>query len=351
MPQLCSSAFVEAKAKPGPIPCYSRSENEVPPTGTGDLTRPQSQPGTDRAGQSYGCKILDAVPPGTPLPVGDTAESAITDVVGAMSLSELIEVLAQMKAFVITYPKAARQLLMDHPQIAYAVFMGLIISNIIPFDILTRMMEVNRSRLTVSNHLHLSAAGFQEWQKSENEDDGADDVPPGLTLLATTVFMDHAQHSQSIHAGISSPSAGGNEQGLTDPPARYCGEMLDWDVAPGLGCLTASRHTSTPEEFWRTEMLIAEEELGHALRVLLIQPPEDIEALNRIYTYIVNVVLPHAKNSQEIYDTRGYSFVEHTVTYREWRTVTAAEPGDNWGDEQYTALVDQIFGEFCFAQT
>ena len=153
----------------------------------------------------------------------------------------------------ITYPKAARQLLVDHPQIAYAVFMGLIISNIIPFDILTRMMEVNRSRLTVSNHLHLSAAGFQEWQKSENEDDGADgtnslcllrprlnqtvppDVPPGLTLLATTVFMDHAQHSQSIHAGISSPSAGGNEQGLTDPPARYCGEMLDWDVAPGLG--------------------------------------------------------------------------------------------------------------------
>jgi hypothetical protein len=105
--------------------------------------------------------------------------------------------------------------------------------------------------------------------------------------------------------------------------------MLDWDVAPGLGCLTASRHTSTPEEFWRTEMLIAEEELGHAVRVLLIQLPEDIEALNRIYTYIANVVLPHATNSQEIYDTRGYSFVEHTVTYREWRTVTAAEPGDN----------------------
>jgi hypothetical protein len=127
--------------------------------------------------------------------------------------------------------------------------------------------------------------------------------------------------------------------------------MLDWDVAPGLGCLTASRHTSTPEEFWRTEMLIAEEELGHAVRVLLIQLPEDIEALNRIYTYIANVVLPHATNSQEIYDTRGYSFVEHTVTYREWRTVTAAEPGDNWGDEQDTALVDQLFEQLCFPQT
>ncbi|KAJ7797260.1 hypothetical protein B0H14DRAFT_3493922 [Mycena olivaceomarginata] len=199
---------------------------------------------------------------GPPSPVGDTAESAITNVVGAMSLSDLIEVLAQMKAFVITYPKAARQLLVDHPQIAYAVFMGLIISNVIPFDILTRMMEVNRSRLTVSNHLHLSAAGCQEWQKSENEDDGADG------------------------------------------------------------------------EFWRTEMLITEEELGHALRVLLIQPPEDIEALNWIYTYIANVVLPHATNSQEIYDT-----------------LTAAEPGDNWGDEQDTALVDQLFEQFCFAQT
>ncbi|KAJ7842112.1 hypothetical protein B0H14DRAFT_2586516 [Mycena olivaceomarginata] len=180
MPQLCSSAFVEAKAKPGPI---RRSENEVLPTGTGDLTRPQSQLGTDRAGQSHGCKILDAVPPGTPLPVGDTAESVITEAVGAMSLSDLIEVLAQMKAFVITYPKAARQLLVDHPQIAYAVFMGLIISNVIPFDILTRMMEVNRSCLTVSNHLHLSAAGCQEWQKLENQDGGADDCTPQMYPL------------------------------------------------------------------------------------------------------------------------------------------------------------------------
>ncbi|KAJ7491564.1 hypothetical protein B0H11DRAFT_1911822 [Mycena galericulata] len=95
----------------------------------------------------------------------------------------------------------------------------------------------------------------------------------------------------------------------------------------GLGCSSGTRLSDgkpsyfNPRRILETEMLIAEEELGDALRVLLIQPPEDIEALNRIYTYIANVV------------------------------VTAAEPGDNWGDEQDTALVDQLFEEFCFPQT
>lgn len=41
----------------------------------------------------------------------------------------------------ITHPNQARQFLSQHPQVAYAVFFGLITSNIIPADVLTRMLE------------------------------------------------------------------------------------------------------------------------------------------------------------------------------------------------------------------
>ncbi|KAJ7898811.1 hypothetical protein B0H14DRAFT_2556879 [Mycena olivaceomarginata] len=152
---------------------------------------------------------------------------------------------------------------------------------------------------------------------------GADDVSPGLTLLATTAFMDHASILSLYMLGFRIP--------LLEEMNKDRETSLQDIVGK---CWIGIRHTSTPEEFWRTEMLIAEEELGHTVRVLLIQLPEDIEALNRIYTYIANVVLPHATNSQEIYDT-----------------LTAAEPGDNWGDEQDTALVDQLFEQLCFPQT
>ncbi|KAJ7151452.1 hypothetical protein C8R43DRAFT_1005237 [Mycena crocata] len=89
-----------------------------------------------------GSEILAVVPPGKPLAPGDTAAESITRTLAkSMSDSQLIEVIAQMKAFVITHPKQAHQLLSHHPQLAYAIFMGLIMSKIIPADILHRMVE------------------------------------------------------------------------------------------------------------------------------------------------------------------------------------------------------------------
>ncbi|KAJ7934552.1 hypothetical protein B0H13DRAFT_1855149 [Mycena leptocephala] len=142
MPQVCSSALkgklgsqgIQAKEKPGPIPHDSTPQGVVTRTGTASgsmsgLTGSRSQPSENRAARPEGCEILDAVPDGTPILLGDTAESAITHVVAGMAPSQLIEVLAQMK-------------------IAYAVSMGLIISKIIPFDILTRMLEANRSPIS-----------------------------------------------------------------------------------------------------------------------------------------------------------------------------------------------------------
>ncbi|KAJ7653315.1 hypothetical protein DFH06DRAFT_1205290 [Mycena polygramma] len=104
-------------------------------------SEPRSQWRLENRG-SEGSDILAAAPPGKPLEPGKGAQEAITFAIAqGMTESQLIEVLAQMKAFVITRPRDAQQLLSHHPQLAYAVFMGLITSNIIPPDILTRMLE------------------------------------------------------------------------------------------------------------------------------------------------------------------------------------------------------------------
>ncbi|KAJ7821168.1 hypothetical protein B0H13DRAFT_2377533 [Mycena leptocephala] len=89
--------------------------------------------------------ILATIPLGKPLGSGEQAQAVITNFIGrGMSEKQLIEVLAQMKAFVITYPKQAHAFLSNHPQVAYAVFMGLFTSKILPADILNRMLNANQ---------------------------------------------------------------------------------------------------------------------------------------------------------------------------------------------------------------
>ncbi|KAJ7801480.1 cleavage stimulation factor subunit 2, hinge domain-containing protein, partial [Mycena olivaceomarginata] len=80
------------------------------------------------------------VPTKKPLGADEKAQDAITHAIAHMDRSRLIEVLAQMKAFVITYPKRARQFLSHHPQVAYAIVMGLLTSKTIPEDILSPML-------------------------------------------------------------------------------------------------------------------------------------------------------------------------------------------------------------------
>ncbi|KAJ7258289.1 hypothetical protein C8J57DRAFT_1472417 [Mycena rebaudengoi] len=58
-------------------------------------------------------------------------------------LASVSAVLAHMKAFVITRPEKARQVLQAHPQLGYAIFMGLITSKIIPAEVLQRMLEAS----------------------------------------------------------------------------------------------------------------------------------------------------------------------------------------------------------------
>ncbi|KAH8825171.1 hypothetical protein DL96DRAFT_1612165 [Flagelloscypha sp. PMI_526] len=85
--------------------------------------------------------FLAQIPPGMNLPPGLGATDAISNTLGTMDPKHSIEVLAQMKAFTITHPDAARKLLTSHPQFSYAIFQSLIINKIIDPQILQRMIE------------------------------------------------------------------------------------------------------------------------------------------------------------------------------------------------------------------
>ncbi|KAJ6474063.1 hypothetical protein C8R47DRAFT_1294458, partial [Mycena vitilis] len=133
-----SDPFVEGKTT-------VREELRVMDGGALGPSEPRSQWRTEnrRSEQSEGIRsdILAAAPPGKPLEPGKRAQEAITFAIAqGMTESQLIEAIAQMKAFVITHPRDAQQLLSHHPQLAYAVVIGLITSNIIPPYMLTQML-------------------------------------------------------------------------------------------------------------------------------------------------------------------------------------------------------------------
>ncbi|KAG6906778.1 hypothetical protein DXG01_012143 [Tephrocybe rancida] len=94
----------------------------------GGETRPESN------------SLLANLPPGIPVPQGASALDYISQTLATMQPSQLMEVLAQMKAFVITHPEQARTLLVGHPQLAYALFQALVLNKIVDSAILQRML-------------------------------------------------------------------------------------------------------------------------------------------------------------------------------------------------------------------
>ncbi|TFK53142.1 hypothetical protein OE88DRAFT_1807033 [Heliocybe sulcata] len=89
--------------------------------------------------------FLTTLPPGVPVPPGKTPPDVITQVLAEMPPPQVIEVLAQMKAFVITHPEQARALLMAHPQLGYALFQALIMHKILDEQIIMRMQAAAAS--------------------------------------------------------------------------------------------------------------------------------------------------------------------------------------------------------------
>ncbi|KAF8958943.1 hypothetical protein BDZ97DRAFT_1906346 [Flammula alnicola] len=88
--------------------------------------------------------FLANVPPGIQMPKGSSALDSISQTLAGMAPNQLMEVLAQMKAFVITHPDQARTLLIKHPQLSYAVFQALLLNKIVDSVILDRMLASSR---------------------------------------------------------------------------------------------------------------------------------------------------------------------------------------------------------------
>ncbi|KAI0249799.1 hypothetical protein BJV78DRAFT_1225025 [Lactifluus subvellereus] len=98
----------------------------------------------DREKESDGTKdrasFLRNLPQGVPVPPGASALDMISQTLATMNPAQLVEVLAQFKAFVITHPDQARTLLVAHPQLAYALFQALLLNKIVDPVILQRML-------------------------------------------------------------------------------------------------------------------------------------------------------------------------------------------------------------------
>ncbi|KAG6835783.1 hypothetical protein H0H93_014718 [Arthromyces matolae] len=81
-----------------------------------------------------------SLPPGVQIPAGASALDYISQTLATMAPNQLMEVLAQMKAYVITHPEQARTLLVNNPQFAYALFQALLLNKIVDSAILQRML-------------------------------------------------------------------------------------------------------------------------------------------------------------------------------------------------------------------
>ncbi|KAJ3744559.1 hypothetical protein EV360DRAFT_97835 [Lentinula raphanica] len=84
--------------------------------------------------------FLASLPHGIPVPAGSTVLDTISQTLATVNPSQLMDVLAHMKAFVITHPEQARSLLVAHPQFAYALFQALLLNKIVDQSILQRMV-------------------------------------------------------------------------------------------------------------------------------------------------------------------------------------------------------------------
>ncbi|KZT00184.1 uncharacterized protein LAESUDRAFT_764831 [Laetiporus sulphureus 93-53] len=85
--------------------------------------------------------FLANLPPGVPVSPNSTALDTISQMLATTNPTQILEVLAQMKAFVITHPEQARTLLVAHPQLGYALFQALLLNNIVDPAILKRMLQ------------------------------------------------------------------------------------------------------------------------------------------------------------------------------------------------------------------
>ncbi|EJD52091.1 hypothetical protein AURDEDRAFT_142864 [Auricularia subglabra TFB-10046 SS5] len=84
--------------------------------------------------------FLASLPQGVNVPPGTSSLDVITQTLASMRPGQALEVLHQMKQFIIGSPEQARLLLVAHPQLAYALFQALLLHNIVDAAVLHRML-------------------------------------------------------------------------------------------------------------------------------------------------------------------------------------------------------------------
>ncbi|KDQ13758.1 hypothetical protein BOTBODRAFT_33198 [Botryobasidium botryosum FD-172 SS1] len=104
---------------------------------------PPRGPHPSGSGSGGGGPFMSGLPSGTPIPPGSTALDVISRSIASFRPGQLMEVLGQMKAFVLSSPDQARQLLNAHPQLAYALFQAMLMNNIVDPSFLQTMLAAS----------------------------------------------------------------------------------------------------------------------------------------------------------------------------------------------------------------
>ncbi|KAJ4489997.1 hypothetical protein J3R30DRAFT_3653485 [Lentinula aciculospora] len=131
--------------------------------------------------------FLMSVPPGIPVPVGSTVLDTISQTLATINPSQLMDVLAHMKAFVITHPEQARTLLVSHPQFAYALFQALLLNKIVDQSILQRMLAATVGNTAPPTPTPVNAPPQQFYPSSGNYTASAH-MPPFPPNMAAPMF-------------------------------------------------------------------------------------------------------------------------------------------------------------------
>jgi len=96
--------------------------------------------GQDTA-QSVASSALPPLPTGVDLPPSLTAEDSISKTLGTLPAPQLLDIVSQMKALVVSDPNKATELLKQAPQLAYAIFQALLLLKLVDTNVLTTVLQ------------------------------------------------------------------------------------------------------------------------------------------------------------------------------------------------------------------
>jgi cleavage stimulation factor subunit 2 len=84
---------------------------------------------------------IGPLPPGAPLPHGLTCPDAISQTLNTLPVPQLLDILSQMKGYVMNDPAKATELLKQAPQLSYAIMQALLLMGLVDTNILATVVE------------------------------------------------------------------------------------------------------------------------------------------------------------------------------------------------------------------